>query len=267
MCFVFFVMQQCQYIFCFGKKLAKYFRVVGKFDDAKNCFAKATSVLLAVSDANPNDPELLQAMAGTLYDLGKLLRDQKQMEQAVALFIQAIDIQERLVTGESVKRRDLMALAHTLSSLGTLHRYCEPSKALIYLNRSLRIHEELWRTAPNEVYGFYDIGTCLSMLAKFYGDNENWAFCSHYANRALGVSAQLRDRFPEDLKIRRLEYEIHFCKVLADVAQGNVKNASEHLDAAESAMKFASAGQVVEEMDRRRLENITMYRSILNGKE
>ena len=155
------------------EKIARLRKRLKKFDEAKAVYKKLLEIKQQTHSTN-------HEIASTLYQLGSVLREGREYEEAETILQKALKMQETNPEEADVE------IASTLFELGTLHKSIGSlAEAEDEFERALRIHAESDQDAP------LDVADNLSGLASIYSAKKLHAPAKELLQRALNLKEEV----------------------------------------------------------------------------
>ncbi len=189
----------------------------GSFQSANDLYEKALVIRRKLAAADPGDPALQLELLGTMLNLARILEQFGDLDRALALQQQRLEIEQRLAaTHDSPDLR--YNIAASLIGIGELNLWLgNYDAALGYERRSLAMNEALLGANPGSLKMLRGVWRSHAWAATVLKYDSKFPECAAESRKALALSEQLAARDPNNSEFQRflIVDDQNLCECLA----------------------------------------------------
>jgi eukaryotic-like serine/threonine-protein kinase len=189
----------------------------GSFQSANELYEKALAIRRNLAAADPHDPNLQFELLGTMLNLARILEQFGDLDRALALQQQRLEIEQRLAASHD--SADLRYnIAASLIGIGELNLWLGNfDSALDYERRSLAINQDLLDANPDSLKMLRGVWRSHGWTATVLRFDRKFAEGAAESRKALAISEQLAARDPNNSEFQRflIVDEQNLCECLA----------------------------------------------------
>ncbi len=189
----------------------------GSFQRANELYEKALTIRRNLAAADPHDPKLQLELLGTMLNLARISEQFGNLDQALALQQQRLEIEQRLAASHDSE--DLRYnIAASLIGIGEVNLWLgNYGPALDYERRSLAMNQALLDANPDSLKMLRGVWRSRGWTATVLRFNRQFAECAAESRKALAISEKLAGRDPNNSEYQRflIVDDQNLCECLA----------------------------------------------------
>lgn len=172
-------------------------------EDGLALLQRASGLYQHLSMKQPHEPEVEQGWARACANLGRLLAQRGQHEEARTFLRQAEDIYTKLVQRFPEEAHIRADLASVQANLGSVCLDLDaPQSAIAYFESAVRILEDLVKRQPGDQYYLSELSRAFNNLAVALEEQQKFADAVRVYRQAVAIRKRLAELFPSIVRFQ-----------------------------------------------------------------